>query len=37
MIGNGKHPAYFVGENGVDYEVQTKDEIASTLRKIIFK
>lgn len=36
-IGNGKHPAYFVGEDGVMFEAETKDEIAKTLRKIIFK
>ncbi|MCM1052548.1 MAG: hypothetical protein NC483_01035 [Ruminococcus sp.] len=36
QIGNGKHPAYFVGENGVDYTCETKDDIARTLRKIIF-
>ena len=36
-IGNGKHPAYFVGENGVDYTCETKQEIAKTLKKVIFK
>lgn len=36
MIGNGKHLAYFVGENGVEYTCETKDEIAKTLRKVIF-
>ena len=36
QIGNGKHPAYFVGENGVDYTCETKQEIASTLEKILF-
>lgn len=35
-ICNGKHQAYFVGEHGVDYEVETKDDIARTLRKIVF-
>lgn len=35
-IGNGKHIAYFVGENGVEYQTETKDEIAKTLRKILF-
>lgn len=35
-ISAGKHPAYFVGENGVEFEAQTKDEIARTLRKMIF-
>ena len=37
QIGNGKHPAYFVGENGVDYTCEDKKDIAHTLRKIIFK
>lgn len=37
QIGNGKHPAYFVGENGVDYTCEDKKEIAHTLRKVIFK
>ena len=32
----GKHLAYFVGEGGVDYEVETKEDIARTLKKIIF-
>ncbi len=36
QIGNGKHLAYFVGEQGVDYVCQNKEEIARTLRKIIF-
>ena len=36
-IGNGKHPAYFVGENGVEYTCETKQEIAKTLKKVIFK
>jgi phosphopantothenate-cysteine ligase len=36
-IGSGKHPAYFVGEEGVKYTCETKQEIAKTLRKIIFK
>ncbi len=36
-IGNGKHPAYFIGENGVDYTCETKQEIAKTLKKVIFK
>lgn len=35
-IGNGKHKAYFVGENGVEYTCETKDDIAKTLRKVIF-
>lgn len=35
-IGNGKHIAYFVGENGVEYQTKTKDEIAKTLHKILF-
>ncbi len=35
-IGNGKHKAYFVGENGVEYICETKDDIAKTLRKVIF-
>ena len=35
-IGNGLHKAYFVGEQGIEYSVETKDEIAKTLRKIIF-
>lgn len=36
MIRHGKHPAYFVGEDGVEYTCETKDDIARTLRKIIF-
>lgn len=36
-IGNGKHLAYFVSENGVDYSCENKKEIAKTLKKIIFK
>lgn len=36
-IGNGKHPAYFVGEHGVDYTCETKQDIAKTLKKVIFK
>lgn len=36
-IGNGKHPAYFVGENGVEYTCETKQDIAKTLKKVIFK
>ncbi len=36
-IGNGKHPAYFVGEEGVAYTCETKQDIAKTLRKVIFK
>lgn len=36
-IGNGKHLAYFVGENGIDYTCTDKQEIAKTLRKIVFK
>ena len=36
-IGKGKHPAYFVGENGVEYTCETKQEIAKTLKKVIFK
>lgn len=36
-IGNGKHPAYFVGENGVDFACETKQEIAETLKKIVFE
>ena len=35
-IGNDKHKAYFVGEQGVEYTCETKDEIAKTLRKVIF-
>ena len=35
-IGDGKHIAYFVGENGVEYRTETKDEIAKTLHKILF-
>lgn len=35
-IGDGKHPAYFVGEKGVEYSCETKTEIAETLEKIIF-
>lgn len=35
-IGNGKHLAYFVGENGVDYTCKTKEDIAKTLVKVIF-
>lgn len=35
-ISAGKHPAYFVGEEGVEFEVQTKEEIAKTLRRMIF-
>lgn len=35
-IGDGKHIAYFVGENGVEYQTETKDEIAKTLHKILF-
>lgn len=35
-IGNGKHIAYFVGEDGVQYQTETKVEIAKTLRKILF-
>ena len=36
-IGNGKHPAYFVGKNGVEYTSETKNDIAKTLKKLIFK
>lgn len=36
-IGNGKHLAYFVGETGIDYTCTDKQEIAKTLRKVIFK
>ena len=36
-IGNGKHPAYFVSETGVDYTCENKKEIAKTLTKLIFK
>jgi phosphopantothenate-cysteine ligase len=36
-IGNGKHPAYFVGKNGVEYTCETKQDIAKTLKKVIFK
>lgn len=36
-IGNGKHLAYFVGENGIDHTCENKQEIAKTLRKVIFK
>lgn len=35
-IRNGKHLAYFVGEDGVMYTTHTKEEIAKTLRKVIF-
>lgn len=35
-IGNGKHPAYFVGDQGIEYTCETKEEIAKTLRKVIF-
>ena len=35
-IKNGKHLAYFVGENSVDYTCNSKKEIAKTLKKIIF-
>ena len=35
-IGNGSHNAYFVGENGVEYNCENKKEIAKTLKKIIF-
>lgn len=36
-IRNGRHPAYFVGENGVEYTCETKEEIAQTLRRVLFK
>jgi phosphopantothenate-cysteine ligase len=36
-IGNGTHPAYFVGKNGVEYTCETKQDIAKTLKKVIFK
>jgi len=35
-IGNGKHLAYFVGEEGVEYTCENKNEIAKTLRKVLF-
>lgn len=35
-IGGGKHTAYFVGKNGVEYICKDKKEIAYTLRQIIF-
>lgn len=35
-IGNGKHKAYFVGEQGIEYTCETKEDIAKVLRKVIF-
>ena len=35
-IGNGKHQAYIIGNNGIEAECQTKKEIAKELRKRIF-
>lgn len=37
QIGNGKHPATIIGENGIYKECTTKKEIAKTLTKILFK
>lgn len=35
-IGNGKHQAYIIGNNGIEAECQTKKEIAKELKKRIF-
>ncbi len=35
-IHEGNHLAYFVGEDGVDYTCQNKEEIARVLRRLIF-
>ena len=36
-VGNGKHYATIINEEGIYRECETKDEIAKSLRKILFK
>ncbi len=36
QIGNGLHPATIIDQNGIYQEVETKQEIAKTLKKILF-
>lgn len=36
-IGNGKHVAYFVGNDGIKFSCETKSEIAENILKIVFK
>ena len=36
-VGNGKHYATIINENGIYKECETKSDIAKTLRKILFK
>ena len=36
QIENGKHLAYFVGKDGVQYVCETKEDIARTLRRVVF-
>ena len=36
-VGNGKHYATIINEDGIYKECETKNDIAKTLRKILFK